>query len=90
MHLKTFIITSNTGEVLDFGTYFDEVEAQDNANESPEFKPGNTVTLIEGGEEGSWRTLQEPYTVPAEPQVKRHPCGCAWGAHHFTTCPKAN
>lgn len=26
---------------------------------------------------------------PEPADERRHPCGCAWGAHHFMTCPEA-
>lgn len=59
-NLFTFIITSPTGRVLDFGTYYSAVCAEDTAHDYPGVtEPGTMLTIVRHDDDGSHEIVSE-------------------------------
>ena len=57
MNLFSFIVTSPTGRVLDFGTYYSAACAEDTAHDSPVTEPGTILTIVRHDDDGSHEVI---------------------------------
>ena len=55
--LLSFIITSPTGDVLDFGTYHNALVAEDTASDYPATAPGTLLTVVRHDDDGSHEVI---------------------------------